>query len=81
MLMHPPMHALGSYKWHPLGLDMFFKSTEMNIEFVERFKQLAKRGAFGHHGEGIDILGKTLATIAELAVRAWDVGVGVVDVA
>ena len=60
---------------------MLLKSTEVNIQFMQRFKQLAERGACGHLGEGIDILWEALAAIAELAIRTWDVGVGVVDVA
>ena len=60
---------------------MFFESTEVNVKFVKRFKEFAERGACGHHGEGVDILRETLATIAELTVRTRDVGVGVVDVA
>lgn len=66
---------------HSIVLDMLLKSTEMNIEFMQWFKQLAERCALGHHGEGVDILREALATIAELAIRTGDVGVGVVDVA
>lgn len=53
----------------------------MYIKFVERFKQLAKRSSCGHHSEGVDILREALASIAELAIRTRDIGVGVVDVA
>lgn len=60
---------------------MFLKTTEMHIQLMEMLKECTKRSALGHHGEGIDILRETLATIAELAVRARDIGVGVVDVA
>lgn len=60
---------------------MLLKSTEVNIELMERLKESAERSACGHLGEGIDILREALATIAELAIRTRDVGVGVVDVA
>ena len=53
----------------------------MNIEFMQRLKQLAERGACGLLCEGVDILREALATIAELAIRTRDVGVGVIDVA
>ena len=59
---------------------MLLKSTEMYIELMQRFKQLAERGACGHLGEGVDILREALAAIAELAIRTRDVGMGVVDV-
>ena len=72
----PPVHLLNHY-----GLDMLLESTEVNIELMEMLQQGSKRCALGHHGEGIDILREALATIAELAVRTRDVGVGVVDVA
>ena len=60
---------------------MLLKSSEMYIELMEWFKQLAERCTLGHHGEGIDILREALATIAEFAIWTWNVGVGVVDVA
>ena len=60
---------------------MLLKSSEMHIQLMQWLKQLAERGASGHLGEGVDILREALATIAELAVRTRDVGVGVVDVA
>ena len=53
----------------------------MNIQLMQRFKKSAERSALGHHCEGVDILREALATIAELAVRTRDIGVGVVDVA
>ena len=60
---------------------MLLKSTEVNIQFMQWLKQFAERSACGHLSEGIDILREALATIAELAIRTRDVGVGVVDVA
>ena len=60
---------------------MLLKSTEMHIEFMEMLQECTQRCTLGHHGEGIDILRETLATIAELAIRTRDVGVGVVDIA
>ena len=59
---------------------MFFGATEMNVEFMEVLQEGAEGGAFGHLGEGVDILGEALATIAILAVGSWDIGVGVVDI-
>ena len=53
----------------------------MNIELMQMLKECSEGSACGHHGESIDILGETLTTIAELAIRTRDVGVGVVDVA
>ena len=82
MLARPPVHALALITvLTDYGLDMLLESTEVNIEFMEWFEQFAKGCAFGHHGEGIDILREALATIAKLAVRTRDIGVGVVDVA
>ena len=60
---------------------MFLKSTEVNIKLVKVLKESTERCALGHHSEGIDILREALTTIAELAIRTRDVGVGVVDVA
>lgn len=60
---------------------MLLKSAEMNIQFMHMLKECTERSALGHHGEGVDILREALATIAELAIRARDIGVGVVDVA
>ena len=60
---------------------MLFKSTEMNIQFMKVLKECTERCSLGHLCESIHILREALATIAELAVRTRDVGVGVVDVA
>ena len=60
---------------------MLFKSTEMNIKLMQVLKKSAERSACGHLCECIHILREALATIAELAIRTRDVGVGVVDVA
>ena len=59
---------------------MLFHASEMHIQFVEMFQKRTERSAFGHLSEGIDILRKTLAAIAELAVRSRDVGMRVVDI-
>ena len=48
---------------------------------MEVLQQGAKGCSLGHLGKGIDILREALATITELAIRAGDIGVGVVDVA
>jgi len=53
----------------------------MHIQFVQVLQEGAKGRALGHLGEGVDVLGEALATVAELAVGAGDVGVGVVNVA
>ena len=60
---------------------MLLHPTEMHIQLVQMFQQGAEGCAFGHLGEGVDILGEALASVAELAVGTGDVGVGVVDVA
>ena len=60
---------------------MFFNTPEMDIQFMQKFQKCAQRCAFRHLGEGVDVLGEALATIAELAVGAGDIGVGIVDVA
>lgn len=63
-----------------MSLDVFFKSAEVDVEFVERSKEGAEGGACGHLGKGVDVLGEALAAVTELAVGTGDVGVGVVDV-
>lgn len=60
---------------------MLLYPTEMNIQLMQVLQQSAERGTLGHLGEGVDILGEALATVAELAIRTGDVGVSVVDVA
>ena len=60
---------------------MLLKTSEMNVEFMQGLKESAERCACGHLSESVDILREALATIAELAIRTRDVGVGVVDVA
>ena len=60
---------------------MFFGATEVDVEFVEVLQEGAEGGALRHLGEGVDILREALAAIAVLAIRAGDIGVGVVDVA
>ena len=60
---------------------MFLEATEVDIELMQGCKEGAEGGALSHLGEGVDILGEALATIAKLAVGTGDIGVGVVDVA
>lgn len=60
---------------------MLFKSTEMNIQFMKVLKERSERCSLGHLSKCIHILREALATIAELAIRTRDLGVGVVDVA
>lgn len=59
---------------------MLLDATEVDVELMEGCEEGAEGGAFGHLGEGIDILGEALAPVAELAIRTWDIGVGVVDI-
>ena len=53
----------------------------MNVERVKRGEERAERGALGQDREGVHVLRKALAAVAELAVWAGDEGVHVVDVA
>ena len=53
----------------------------MDIQLMQMFQQSAKWRTCGHLSKGIDILGEALATVAELAIGAGDIGVSVVDVA
>lgn len=62
-------------------LYMLFKSTEMNIQFMQVLKERSEGSACGHLGKRIHILRETLAVIAKLAVRSENVSMGVVDVA
>ena len=48
---------------------------------MQMLKECTERRACGHLCESIHILWEALATIAELAIWAWNIGVGVVDVA
>ena len=59
---------------------MFLYATEVDVELVEGCEEGAKGRALSHLGEGVDIFGETLATVAELAIGTGDVGVGVVDI-
>ena len=60
---------------------MFLKTTEVDVELVERCQKGAEGCTLGHLSKSVDILGEALATITELAVGTGDIGVGVVDVA
>ena len=60
---------------------MLLKSSEVYVELMKMLKESSERSALSHLSECVDILREALATIAELAVRTRDVGVGVVDVA
>ena len=48
---------------------------------MQVLKQCTQRRSLGHLGEGVHILGKALAAVAQLAVGAGHAGVRVVDVA
>ena len=60
---------------------MLLETSEVHIELIQMLKKRTERSACGHLCESIHILREALATIAELAIRTGDVGVGVVDVA
>lgn len=60
---------------------MFFNSSKVHVQLMQVLKQGSKRRSFGHLGEGVHILGEALATVAQLAVGAGHVGVGIVDIA
>ena len=62
-------------------LYMLFKSTEMNIQFMQVLNKRTERSACGHLCESIHILREALATIAELAIWTRNIGMRVVDVA
>ena len=53
---------------------MLLHAAEMHVEFMEMLQKRSERRSLGHFGEGIHILGETLAAIAELAVGTRDVG-------
>ncbi len=59
---------------------MLLHPAEMHIELMQMLQQRSERRALRHLGEGVHVLGEALATIAKLAVRTWNVGVGVVNV-
>lgn len=60
---------------------MLFKSTEVDIEVVERGEEFAEGTVFSELREGVDIFRKALAAVAALAVRPWNMGVHVVNIA
>ena len=60
---------------------MLLKASEVHVQLMKGGQEGAEGGTFGHLGKGIDIFGETLATVAELAIGTWDIGVGVVDIA
>ena len=60
---------------------MLLHSPEMHIQLMQVLQQGTERRALSHLGEGVDILGEALATVAELAVGTGDKGVHLVDVA
>ena len=60
---------------------MLFKSTEVNVQFMQVLKERSERSSLGHLCESIHILREALATITKLSVRSGNVSMGVVDVA
>ena len=63
-----------------LKSDMLLNASEMHIELMQMLQQGAQRRSLGHLGEGVHILGEALAAVAQLAVGAGHVGVGVVNI-
>ena len=59
---------------------MLLHPTEMHIQLVQVLQQGAEWRALSHLSKGIDVLGETLATVAELAVRTGDVSMGIIDI-
>ena len=59
---------------------MLLKSTEMNVQFMQMFKERSKRSACCHLGERIHVLREALATISKLAIRTGNVCMRVVDI-
>ena len=64
-----------------MRLYMLLYSTEMHVKFMKVLQKRSERRTLRHLGKGIHILGEALATIAKLAVRAWHIGMRVVDIA
>ena len=62
-------------------LNMLLNPTEMDIQLVQMLQQGSQGCALSHLGKSVNILGEALTTITELTVRAWDIGMGVVDIA
>ena len=60
---------------------MLFNASKVHIQLMQVLKQGAQGRTLGHLGKGIHILGEALATIAKLAVRTWDIGVRIIDIA
>ena len=60
---------------------MLFKSTEVNVQFMQVLKERSERSSLGHLCESIHILREALATIAELAIRTRNISMCVVNVA
>ena len=60
---------------------MLLKTPEMYIQLMQVLKESSERSTLSHLSEGVDILWEALATVTELTIRTWNIGVGVVDVA
>ena len=60
---------------------MLLYTAEMNIQFMEVLQKGAKGCTLCHLGKGINILGEALTAITKLSIWAWNVGMGVVNVA
>ena len=60
---------------------MFFKPSELYIEFVKWCKERPKRCPLRHLRKGIDVLREALPAVAKLAVWSWNKSMSIVDVA
>ena len=63
-----------------LSLYVFLHTSKVHIQIVEVLQQSAKRGALRHLRESVHIFREAFTAITILAIRARNVGVGVVDV-
>ena len=59
---------------------MLLKPTEVDIQFMQMLKKGTERCAFSHLCKGIDVFREALATITELSIRSWNIGVHIIDV-
>lgn len=57
---------------------MLLHPTEMNIQLMKVLQQGSKGCTLCHFCKGIHILGEALAAVTILAVRTWNVGMGIV---
>lgn len=73
--------SVGLYKNLCITLDLLLESSEVDIQLVKMLQEDTERSALSHLGKSVYILGKTLASIAKLAIGTGNVGVSVIDIA